>query len=285
MRVHVLIMTYNGSKFIKEVIESVKPLGSVFVYIDKKTTDQTKKIVKKTGVKYEHFEFVDFMDSRNYILNKHGANDIFRIFIDDSYLFKGNSRQFINELYTQRFRTSIGVRIHRTLPNANNLDQTENVSARITRWPRKYVAKIHEFIDYPAEYVMYSGYFEDLVDDTHLYRTLRRNIVYDLPELYSLIYSGQYLHRCSYFLFRTLILLYAQQKSGLSCFKHFYPVKPREILYWIIFRMTMDDDSGSEYTTNNRKQRIETRMIYEAVMKEWSVHFSERSVHFSERSV
>lgn len=281
MRVHVLIMTYNGSKFIEEVINSVKPLGSVFVYIDNKTNDKTKKIVKKTGVKYEHFEFVDFMNSRNQILDRHRANDIFRIFIDDSYLFKGNPRQFINELYTQRFRTSIGVRIHRTLPNAGTLDQSQNVSARITRWPRKYVAKIHEFIDHPAEYVMYSGYFEDLVHDSHLYRTLRRNITYDLPELYELIYAGQYLHRCSYFLFRTLILLYAQQHRLIhddGPFKRsvFYPVKPREIIYWVIYRMTMADDSepGTEFTTNNRLQRLETRKIFEVLMKEWNAHAS-----------
>lgn len=192
--ISVLCMCYNSEKYLKQIIESWRVLGSVHVFVDSKTNDRTVAILNSMKVEYEMFTFVDFATSRNNILSKFTSG--YRIFIDDSYLFIGDSSKFKRELL-RCGKSVISVRITK--------DGEWFSYSKITRGRDVfYLGSVHEFINKPCEYQMTSGYIRELTCPEHLIRTLKR-IPRDVDEMLTVWYNNPMNYRVIYYLCRSLL--------------------------------------------------------------------------------
>lgn len=209
--INVLLMTYNGEKFISESIKSFSPLGRVHVFIDEKTTDRTETIVRSLGIEPQFFKFTDFSSARNAILNQFLEG--YRIFIDDSYMFRGNPYTFLGEL--QKCGCDI--------VGMNILMCGEwTVFSKITRGSCKYVDKVHEYINKPRQYTIQSAYIEELDCREHAIRRLRR-FNWDIEILLGQWYQDPRNERATYYLCRTFLI----------CFKHRL-IKKDLVIGWLI---------------------------------------------------
>lgn len=193
--INILLMCYNSERFLKQVIESWRVLGSVHVFVDSKTNDKTKTILDSMRVKYEMFTFVDFATSRNNILSKFPSG--YRIFIDDSYLFVGNPSKFKRELMNCG-KNVVSVRITK--------DNEWFTYSKITRGQEVfYSGSVHEFINKPSEHQIASGYIRELSCPEHLIRTLKR-IPRDVDQMLVAWYRNPANYRVIYYICKSLLL-------------------------------------------------------------------------------
>lgn len=219
MKISVLLMCYNSQKFIKEVIESWRRVGQVYIYIDRKTIDDTESIVRSLGIVPSFFTFIDFATSRNEILEKHSDPDTYRIFVDDSYLLIGSPKAFVRELYTREDKV-ITIKITK--------DHEWFTYSKITKSPAKYEGLVHEYIDSLPTYQIESAYIRELTCPEHIDRTLRR-IPHDYEVLLTMHYANRSDYRTVYYICRSLLLF-------LNYGQH---VPNRLAKYWLVQLISM----------------------------------------------
>ena len=216
-------MTYNGSALIERVINSYKGLD-IHVFIDQKTTDNTEEILKRMGIKYEHFFFSDFSAARNYCLSR--VQSDYKVFIDDSYMYIGS----ITELKKEIIRKGEDV-FDINIVRKYNGGQICYKSARITSGKLKqpvYHRKIHEKVRYESGSTLTSGYIEDIVVKEHQIRTVQRS-EWDLARL-NPFDAGDAYYIAQIYLLRHMFSLASN----------------REIQYYLIQRITMNSNNDIE---------------------------------------
>lgn len=252
MKIEILCICYNSEKFIKQVIENWRRVGQVFIYIDNKTNDRTKEIVRKLGIVPKFFDFVDFATSRNEILEKHNDKETYRIFLDDSYLLIGDPRSLIRELSRRRDNV-ISIKITK--------DHEFFTYSKITKFPVIYEGSVHEYINEPPTYQIESVYIRELTCKEHIERTLKR-IPRDYDVMLGLWYKNPQNYRNVYYICRSLLLFLN--------YKQYVPYKMTK--YWLIQLITM---KGIKKNWARVQLSILNTIIVESGLEKDSIHEKE----------
>lgn len=171
----VLIMAYNSQDTIAETMLSYKDIADRFIIcIDKKTTDNTVKIIKEMklkSVKFHYITFTDFATARNMCLELAGNDYKWTMFVDDSYKLI-RPENLIKDLK----QTPDGTRaVSINICTNNNVYKSVRILKSIHNI--RYIGKVHEIPNQPADYFTNGCYIEDVQCAAHAARTLDR--VYD----------------------------------------------------------------------------------------------------------
>ena len=143
--INLCIMVKNGGPQFEQMLTSNLNLIDSWTILDTGSTDNTIEIInnllvgKKNGNLYQE-PFINFKDSRNKLLELAGTKCKFNLMLDDTYIIKGNLRNFLNEIRSDQYSNSFTMFIHS--------DDTKYGSNRITKSNSglKYIHKIHEVI-------------------------------------------------------------------------------------------------------------------------------------------
>ena len=144
--INLCIMVKNGGPQFEQMLTVNLNLIDSWTILDTGSTDNTIEIInnllvgKKNGNLYQE-PFINFKDSRNKLLELAGTKCKFNLMLDDTYILKGNLRNFLNEVRSDQYSNSFTLFIHS--------DDTKYGSNRITKSNSglKYIYKIHEVID------------------------------------------------------------------------------------------------------------------------------------------
>lgn len=143
--INLCIMVKNaGPQFEKMLTENIDLIDK-WTILDTGSTDDTIDIInrvligKKEGKLYQE-PFLNFMDSRNRLLKLAGNDCKYILMLDDTYIVKGDLRNFLNEIRSDQYANSLTLFIHS--------DDTKYGSNRIIKSNSglKYIHKIHEVI-------------------------------------------------------------------------------------------------------------------------------------------
>ena len=143
--INLCIMVKNGGPQFEQMLTNNLNLIDSWTILDTGSTDNTIDIInnvlvgKKNGNLYQE-PFINFRDSRNRLLELAGTTCKFNLMLDDTYVIKGDLREFLNEIRSDQYSNSFTLFIHS--------DDTKYGSNRITKSNSglKYVHKIHEVI-------------------------------------------------------------------------------------------------------------------------------------------
>ena len=143
--INLCIMVKNAGPQFENMLKENLPFFDQWTILDTGSTDETKEIIarilvgKKKGNLYEE-PFINFRDSRNKLLDYAGEKCKYTLMLDDTYLMKGNIREFLEEIRSDQFADSYTLYI--------KSDDTEYGSNRILKSNRglRYIHKIHEVI-------------------------------------------------------------------------------------------------------------------------------------------
>jgi predicted O-methyltransferase YrrM len=142
---HLCIMVKNGGPQFEQMLIDNMPFFDRWTILDTGSTDATidtihKVLVgKKKGNLYQE-PFINFRDSRNRCLDLAGDSCKFITMLDDTYVIKGNLREFLTEVRGDQYSSSFTLFIHG--------DDTIYGSNRIikSRTNLRYIHTIHEVI-------------------------------------------------------------------------------------------------------------------------------------------
>ena len=143
--INLCIMVKNAGKGFRDVLKQNLPYVDYWTFLDTGSTDDTVKIIKevmkdKRGELHQE-PFINFRDSRNRLLDLARNRCVFNVMLDDTYVLKGDLRDFLTQVRGD------------DLADSFNLFITENDtmygSNRITKSNRKlrYRYTIHEIIE------------------------------------------------------------------------------------------------------------------------------------------
>jgi hypothetical protein len=143
--INLCIMVKNAGPQFEQMLKENMSLIDQWTILDTGSTDETIDIINKTlvGVKkgklYQE-PFINFKESRNRCLDLAGTNCKYTIMLDDTYIVKGDLRQFLNDIRSDQFGDSYSMYI--------KSDDVEYSSNRILKTNRKlrYIYRIHEVI-------------------------------------------------------------------------------------------------------------------------------------------
>jgi hypothetical protein len=143
--INLCIMVKNGGPQFEKMLTDNFNLIDTWTILDTGSTDNTIDIInnvlvdKKNGNLYQE-PFINFRDSRNRLLELAGTKCKFNLMLDDTYIIKGDLREFLNEIRSDQYSNSFTLFIHS--------DDTKYGSNRITKSNAglKYIHKIHEVI-------------------------------------------------------------------------------------------------------------------------------------------
>jgi len=143
--IHLCIMVKNGGKQFEDMLNYNMHLIDRWTILDTGSTDETVEIInrvlvgKKKGDLFQE-PFINFRDSRNRLLELAGETCKFTLMLDDTYLIKGDLREFLNEIRGDQFADSFTLYI--------KSDDVEYGSNRVLKTDRrlKYIYKIHEVV-------------------------------------------------------------------------------------------------------------------------------------------
>lgn len=142
--INLLIMVKNAGNSFKDILEANLPYIDYWTILDTGSTDKTIDIIKevlkdKPGKLFQE-PFINFRDSRNRLLDLAEENCVFNVMLDDTYVLKGNIREFLTYARADDVVDSYSLVIE-------DLD-TMYTSNRITKSSRKlrYINIIHEII-------------------------------------------------------------------------------------------------------------------------------------------
>jgi hypothetical protein len=143
--IHLCIMVKNAGEQFEETLLQNLDLIDRWTILDTGSTDNTINAINKVLVgkkKGELFRepFINFRDSRNRLLELAGEQCKFTLMLDDTYVVKGNLKDFFNEIRGDQYSDSFSLSI-------KNGDY-EYTSNRILKTHNKlrYLYKIHEVI-------------------------------------------------------------------------------------------------------------------------------------------
>ncbi len=143
--INLCIMVKNGGPQFEQMLMDNLPIMDKWTILDTGSTDETIDIIKrvlvgkKDGQLYQE-PFINFRDSRNRLLDLAGADCKYTLMLDDTYLMKGNLRDFLTEVRSDQYSNSFTLFIHS--------DDTKYGTNRIVRTDTglRYIHKIHEVI-------------------------------------------------------------------------------------------------------------------------------------------
>jgi hypothetical protein len=143
--INLCIMVKNAGPQFEEMLKENMSLIDQWTILDTGSTDETINIINKTlvGVKKGNLyqePFINFKDSRNRCLDLAGTNCKYTLMLDDTYIVKGELRQFLNNIRSDQFGDSYSLYI--------KSDDVEYSSNRIlkTNTKLRYIYRIHEVI-------------------------------------------------------------------------------------------------------------------------------------------
>jgi hypothetical protein len=212
---HLCIMVKNAGPQFEEMLVENLPFFDRWTILDTGSTDDTINIInkvligKKKGNLYQE-PFINFRDSRNRCIDLAGTTCKFITMLDDTYVVKGNLREFLNEVRGDQRSNSFTSYIHS--------DDTIYGSNRIIKSNSglRYVHRIHEVISdknninviIPNELL----YIHDRRFDYMEKRTMERKQL-DLKLLYEEVDENPYDPRAYYYLAQTYNLLEDYEKA------------------------------------------------------------------------
>ena len=218
---HLCIMVKNGGAQFEQMLLENMPFFDRWTILDTGSTDETLDIIqrvlvgKKKGSLHQE-PFINFKDSRNRCLNLVGNSCKFITMLDDTYVIKGQFREFLNEVRGDQIATSFTLYI--------NSDDTTYGSNRVIKSNSKlrYIHRIHEVITsvdninivIPREVSV----IEDKRFDYMEKRTMERKQL-DLKLLYEEVEENPYDPRAYYYLAQTYNLLEDYEKAFLYFMK------------------------------------------------------------------
>jgi hypothetical protein len=144
--INIIMMVKNaGDEFEKILTENLEYIDR-WTILDTGSTDNTINIINKVlknkrGKLYQE-EFINFRDSRNRLLDLANKYDcVFNIMLDDTYILKGNVRDFLTKIRSDTYADSYSLYI-------KDIDITYS-SNRITRpeYGLKYIHLVHEVLE------------------------------------------------------------------------------------------------------------------------------------------
>ena len=101
--VNLCVMVKNGGDQFADMLKENMQHIDTWTILDTGSTDDTIKIINETlapfkkGTLYQE-PFINFGDSRNRLLELAGTSAKYQIMLDDTYIIKGNIRDFLNEV-------------------------------------------------------------------------------------------------------------------------------------------------------------------------------------------
>ena len=143
--INLCIMVKNGGDLFEKVLTENLPIIDKWTILDTGSTDNTIEIInkvlvgKKKGNLYQE-PFINFRESRNRCLDLAGKSCKFNLMLDDTYIIKGNLRNFLNLVRGDQFADSYSLLIRS--------DDVEYYSNRVTKSKNKlrYIYTMHEVI-------------------------------------------------------------------------------------------------------------------------------------------
>lgn len=203
------IMVKNGGRQFEKMLIDNFPIIDKWTILDTGSNDETIDIIhrvlvgKKEGCLFQE-PFINFRESRNRLLELAGTSCKLNIMLDDTYVVKGNLRDFLTEVRSDQYSNSFTLFVQS--------DDTTYGSNRIIRSDSglRYIHKIHEVITdknninvvIPQEKV----YIEDRRFDYMETRTMERKQL-DLKLLYEEMDEDPNNPRTYYYLAQTYNLL------------------------------------------------------------------------------
>jgi hypothetical protein len=212
---HLCIMVKNGGPQFEETLKDNLHIIDRWTILDTGSTDETIDIInrvlvgKKKGKLYQE-PFINFRDSRNRCLELAGTTCKFITMLDDTFVVRGNLREFLNEVRGDQLSNSFTIFIQS--------DDTEYGSNRIIKSNSglRYIHKIHEVITdknninivIPKELVNINDKrFDYMEKRTHERKQL------DLKLLYEEVEENPHDPRAYYYLAQTYNLLEDYEKA------------------------------------------------------------------------
>lgn len=143
--INLCIMVKNGGPQFEQMLMDNLSVIDKWTILDTGSTDETMDIIqrvlvgKKEGRLYQE-PFINFRDSRNRLLDLAGSDCKYKLMLDDTYVIKGNLREFLTTVRSDQYSKSFTLFIQS--------DDTKYGSNRITRTDSglRYIHKIHEVI-------------------------------------------------------------------------------------------------------------------------------------------
>jgi hypothetical protein len=143
--INLCIMVKNGGPQFEQMLIDNLPIIDKWTILDTGSSDETIDIIqrvlvsKKEGELYQE-PFINFRDSRNRLLDLAGTDCKYILMLDDTYVVKGNLREFLTEVRSDQYSNSFTLFIHS--------DDTKYGSNRIicSDSGLRYIHKIHEVI-------------------------------------------------------------------------------------------------------------------------------------------
>lgn len=207
--INLCIMVKNGGPQFEQMLIDNLPIIDKWTILDTGSTDETIDIIKrvlvgkKEGKLYQE-PFINFRDSRNRLLDLAGKDCKYILTLDDTYVIKGNLREFLNKVRSDQYSNSFTLFIHS--------DDTRYGSNRIIRSDTglRYIHKIHEVISDKENINVVipedSVYIEDRRFDYMEKRTMERKQL-DLKLLYEEVEDNPNDPRAYYYLAQTYSIL------------------------------------------------------------------------------
>ena len=143
--IHLCIMVKNGGAQFEDMLKENLSLIDRWTILDTGSTDDTIEIInrvlvgKKKGNLFQE-PFINFRDSRNRCLDLAGKSCKFILMLDDTYVVKGNLREFLNVVRSDQYSNSFTLFIesHDTKYGSNRIIKSES--------GLRYKHRIHEVI-------------------------------------------------------------------------------------------------------------------------------------------
>jgi len=143
--IHLCIMVKNGGDTFKQVLEENLEFIDKWTILDTGSTDSTIDIIKEVLVNKKKGQlfcepFINFRDSRNKLLELAGNSCKYTLMLDDTYIIKGNLREFLTISRGDQFSSSYSLYL-----NSYDSEYSSNRLVK-TNSGLKYIYRIHEVI-------------------------------------------------------------------------------------------------------------------------------------------
>jgi len=213
--IHFCVMVKNGGDLFEKMLTENLKYVDRWTILDTGSTDNTidiiQRVLKNKKGKLFQEPFINFRDSRNRCLELAGQTCKYNMMLDDTYVVKGDLRQFLHRIRGDQFADSYSLLIRS--------DDMEYYSNRITKSSEKlrYIHKIHEVITnnnnvnvvIPPDDATIMDYRADYMEK----RTIDRK-KYDLQILYEELEEDPDDPRTYYYLAQTYNLLNNHEKAA-----------------------------------------------------------------------
>jgi tetratricopeptide (TPR) repeat protein len=138
-------MVKNGGPQFEQMLIDNLDIIDRWTILDTGSTDKTIEIIndvlvgKKEGQLYQE-PFINFRESRNRLLDLAGTSCKYNIMLDDTYVVKGNLREFLTEIRSDQYSNSFTLHIksNDSIYGSNRIIRSDS--------GLRYIHKIHEVI-------------------------------------------------------------------------------------------------------------------------------------------